>query len=107
MAPEEMTKMVEDLVADERFNGLIPHYLDVAKESVVSHLYPYQPDADWTNVPEKYHARTCEIAVYLVNKRGAEGEIQHTENGINRTYETAAIPKGYFAGMVPFVGIPS
>ena len=33
-----------------------------------------------------------EAAVYLLNKRGGEGEVGHSENGISRTYESADLP---------------
>ena len=105
MTDEEMTAMVSGLLGDSRFDELVPHYLVIAKDAVISHLYPYKGDASWKDVPEKHHARTCEIAVFLINKRGAEGEISHSENGVSRSYESAGIPKSYFVGMVPFCGV--
>lgn len=100
-----MAKSVEALVS-EHDRALVPYYVSVAQGAVVSHLFPYG-DATWEKVPEKHHARTCEIAVFLVNKRGAEGETAHSENGVSRSYESAGIPRSYFEGMVPFCGVPS
>ena len=45
-----------------------------------------------------------EIAAYLMNKRGAEGETYHGENGVNRTYENASVPASMLAGVTPFCG---
>ena len=107
MTDDEMTSMVNVLLGEERFVDLVPSYLELAKGAVISHLYPYCDSASWENVPEKHHARTCEITVYLVSKRGAEGETAHAENGVSRSYESAGIPKSYFEGMVPFCGVPT
>lgn len=104
MTDEEMTALVSTLLGDSRFDELIEPYLAIAKDAVISHLYPYKGDASWEDVPEKHHARTCEIAVFLINKRGAEGEVSHSENGVSRSYESAGIPKSYFEGIVPFCG---
>ena len=105
MTDEEMAIAVKALVDDDRFDGYVAHYLEIAKGAVVSHLFPYA-DKAWEDVPEKYHARTVEIAVYLVNRRGSEGETSHSESGISRSYESAGIPKSYFIGMPSFVGVP-
>lgn len=105
MTDEEMTATVSLLLDDPRLDKYILYYLEQAKGAVMAHLYPYK-DAQWEDVPSKHHARTCEIAVFLVNKRGAEGETAHSENGVSRSYESAGIPKSYFEGMVPFCGVP-
>ena len=106
MTQEEMLSMVRALVGDPRFDDLAPSYLALAQGAVTQRLFPYA-DATWEDVPEKHHARTCEIAVYLVNRRGGEGETSHSESGVSRVYESAGIPSSFFAGMPPMVGVPS
>lgn len=105
MTDEEMVTAVKALVADTRFNEFVPHYLEIAKGAVVRKLFPYA-DMKWENVPEKHHAQTVEIAVYLVNRRGSEGEVSHSESGVSRGYESAGIPSSYFRGMISHVGVP-
>ena len=51
---------------------------------VLQRAYPY---ANVSKVPMKYDAVHVEIAAYMINKRGAEGEVSHSENGVSRTYE--------------------
>ena len=93
-------------VVGERYRGQVPLYVGMAKAKVVERLFPFDPDATWDDVPERYAAQTCEIAVYLIGKAGAEGEKAHSENGTSRTYESASVPPSMFAGMVPFAGVP-
>ena len=99
-----MLQCVQTLAGDT--GEYVQTYLDLAKAAVVSRIFPYIPDETWDDVPVKHHMRTCEIAAYLVNKRGAEGEIQHTESGVSRQYASASIPEAMFEGMVPFAGVP-
>lgn len=105
MTDEEMVAQVRTLVDEPRFDKFAEHYLGIAKGAVLSQLYPFG-GREWADVPEMLHARTVEIAVYLVNRRGAEGETSHSESGTSRSYESAGIPRSYFAGMAPMVGVP-
>lgn len=106
MTDDEMVAMVRSLVGEPRLEAYSEAYLAIAKSAVIERLFPYRGDAAWEDVPSKHHARTCEIAVYLVNRRGAEGETSHSENGVSRTYGSAAVPEGFFDGMAPYVGVP-
>lgn len=65
-------------------------YLDAAEKAVINLAYPFGDGSEV--MPEKYDYEQIEIALYMLNKRGAEGEIAHTEGGTARTFETADIP---------------
>ena len=78
-------------------------YLDVAGRKIINRAYPY--DDEVTEVPRRYGYHQCEIAAYLLNKRGAEGEIAHSENGISRSYESADIPPSMLSEVIPCVGV--
>lgn len=58
-----------------------------------------------SEVPEKYGALQCEIAAYMLNKRGAEGQTSHSENGITRSYENADVPSSMLKVVTPHVGV--
>lgn len=105
MTDEEMINRITVLLDDVRFNKFIEHYLDIAKSAVIARMYPYA-ERTWEDVPEKHHALVCEIVVYLINRRGAEGETQHSESGVNRSYESAGIPYSYLREITPHVGVP-
>ena len=74
-------------------------YLDIAGSKICHKAYPFAETE--MNVPPKYEYTQVEIAVYLLNKRGAEGQTAHSENGISRTYENADIPASLLREVVP------
>lgn len=78
-------------------------YLTIAGQKIINRAYPY--DEEVTEVPRRYGILQCEIAAYLLNKRGAEGETSHSENGISRGYESADIPDSLIGQVVPFCGV--
>ncbi len=78
-------------------------FIDLAGAKILEKCYPYHPDQ--LEVPTRYHNTQLDIAVYLLNKRGAEGETAHNENGINRTYESASVPDSMLKGIIPFVSV--
>ncbi len=78
-------------------------YLTIAGRKIINRAYPY--DDTVTEVPARYGYLQCEIAAYLLNKRGAEGEVSHSENGINRTYENADVPDSMLRDVIPMCGV--
>lgn len=92
-------------MTDETVDATISAYLTIAGKKILRHAFPY--DSAKTEVPEEYDTLQCEAAAYLLNKRGAEGEIAHNENGINRTYEDADLPKSMLNCITPVAGVPT
>ena len=78
-------------------------YLNIAGSKIINRAYPY--GSDETEVPARYEYLQCEIAAYLLNKRGAEGQISHSENGISRTYASADVPEAMLSAITPCVGV--
>jgi hypothetical protein len=78
-------------------------YLAIAGRKIIDRAYPYDDTVE--DVPRRYELLQCEIAVYLLNKRGAEGETSHSENGISRSYENADIPESLLSVISPFCGV--
>lgn len=84
-------------------DDVLNSYLNIAGRKIIERRYPY--DDGVTEVPARYGYLQCEIATYLLNKRGAEGEVSHSENGINRTYESASIPESMLRDITPVCGV--
>lgn len=78
-------------------------YLTIAGQKILNRAFPY--DDSVTDVPRRYEVLQCEIAAYLLNKRGAEGETSHSENGINRVYENADVPDSLLSAVTPHCGL--
>ena len=78
-------------------------YLAIAGTKIINRAYPY--DDTVTEVPRRYGYIQCEIAAYLLNKRGAEGQTSHSENGITRSYASADVPEAMLSAVIPHVGV--
>ena len=65
---------------------LIP-YIQIAGAVVLSRRHPFGY-LEGAKVPSRYENIQIQIALDLYNRRGAEGQIAHTENGISRTWAT-------------------
>ena len=98
----EKKEMVKAMT-EETNDSTVSAYLGIAGNKICRKAYPYDPTV--TEVPEQYHFLQVEIAVYLLNKRGAEGEAAHSENGISRTYESGDVPPSMLRQIVPMCGV--
>ena len=104
MTEQEKLEMLKAMIGDStESNIVLSTYLKIAGDKIVNKAYPYSNDV--TEVPKQYEILQCEIAAYLINKRGAEGQISHSENGITRNYENADIPTSMLRNVTPHVGI--
>ena len=93
------TQIGDDSVAEE----LLLTYLEDAKGIILNRRYPFgYPEG--TEVEPKYEAVQVKIALELFSKRGAEGEVSHSENGISRGYESATVSPSLLNMVIPKVG---
>jgi hypothetical protein len=102
MSESEKLAMLENL-SGETDDTVLLTFLTLAGQKVIQRAYPYRSDI--REVPDKYATVQVEIACYLLNKRGAEGETYHSENGINRSYENADVPDSMLSRVVPYAGV--
>lgn len=105
MTDTEKLAMLKVLVGitDTTDDEALAVFLTLAARKILNRAYPYDTSA--VVVPVQYDTLQCEIAAYLWNKRGAEGQTAHTENGINRQYENADIPSSMLKSVTPFCGV--
>lgn len=99
MTNEEKIAMV-NVLADEYDEDKINAYLNMAGRKIIDRAYPF--DSTVTDVPPRYELLQCEIASFLILKRGAEGQTIHNENGVHRHYENADVPESMLSEVVPF-----
>lgn len=107
---EDSEKLIELRVITDTDDddSVLLSFLNHAGAAILGRMYPYMTDDEYENrkIPKRYEQKQIEIAAYLLNKRGADGETQHIENGIHRNYETADIPPSMLRGITPCVEIP-
>jgi len=75
---------------DETSDDTANAYLAAAEKAVINIAYPFGNGTEI--MPEKYDYEQIEIALYMLNKRGSEGEKLHIEAGTHRSFEVADIP---------------
>ena len=76
-------------------------YLTLAKEKLINHIYPYKRNV--VDIEPRYEMKQIELAIILYSKRGAEGEENHSENGVTRKYQS----EEHFLASIPReVGLP-
>lgn len=91
-----MTEPIKIAFVQQLLNGdeeakdeLIQALLEEAKGTILTRLYPFSMDDEKyekLEVPSRYHTLQCKLAQRYFLRMGAEGEIEHSENGIIRKY---------------------
>ena len=103
MTMEKKVAMLRTMMdGDDTDQGILEVYLDLAAQKILNHMYPFTDNYDGLYVPDRYVMIQLNIACYMLNKRGAEGEIQHIENGIHRNYGSADIPETMLKDVYPY-----
>ena len=103
MTQTEKLQLLKAMVGESDTEEVLLAYLNIAGNKILNRAYPYGTDV--TEVPSRYDFLQCEIAAYLLNKRGAEGQTSHSENGISRSYESADVPESLLGAITPTVGV--
>lgn len=98
-----LTTMIGGTDDDETLSA----YLTLAAEKILYTAFPYVRDRSSLAVPPMYDTLQVEVAAYLMQRRGAEGETQHIENGVHRNYGSSDVPPDLMKRIVPFVGVVS
>lgn len=89
MTEAEKIERVQALLGgdEEATDTLIAIYLDDAEQAIMSRIYPFGVPTD-AEMPARYESIQCKLAQRYFLRRGAEGEISHHENGVNRSYDS-------------------
>lgn len=103
MSQTEKLQLLKAMVGESDTEEVLLAYLNIAGSKILNRAFPYGTEE--TEVPARYDFLQCEIAAYLLNKRGAEGQTGHNENGISRSYESADVPESMLSAVTPCVGV--
>lgn len=73
--------------------------IETAKNAILARRFPF---GDWPNdVESRYKDLQMRIAIDLINKIGAEGQLSHSENGTSRSYESSWISEQLLQEITP------
>lgn len=75
------------MLGSEEDTNVLEVYLLQAKSLILNTRFPFGYTGD-KDVEPKYEQLQIELAIVLFNERGAEGQSNHSENGVSRTWRT-------------------
>ena len=78
--------------------------IDEAGELILNRMYPFIRPSNVVAVPARYENIQIQIAIELVNRKGAEGEMSHSENGTVRSYESGSVSSSLLKKIAPHCG---
>ena len=94
-----LKSMLNEDVSDKELEAL----LTITKGAILNRRYPQGYESDM-EVPSKYEYLQLQACVQLFNKKGAEGQSSHGENGITRVYEPGDISYDLLKQVLPMCG---
>ena len=85
-------------------DSTLSFYLESAQEIVLNRAFPFGASSGTAkqNCLKRYANVMIRIAFALIAKQGAEGETQHSENGVSRHYDSADVPKALLEQITPY-----
>ena len=90
-------------ITDDVDNDELEDILESAKAVILSRRFPF---GDWPeDIEPRYKDLQIRIAVEMFNKIGAEGEIEHSENGVARIYSSAGVSEELLREITPKAGV--
>ncbi len=99
---EKISRLRLMIDSPEEDSETLSVYLKLAGDAILNQMYPFTEDYTGLAVPPRYESVQLKIGSYLYLKRGAEGQIQHIENGIHRNYGSADVPKDMLKDVIPY-----
>lgn len=104
MTDSEKLRMVLTLMdvteADDSVCTAISTYLTAAASEIISRRYSYG-SSTVTEVPVEYEMTQIWAVIAGYSQGGAEGQTQHSENGINRVFKYADMVDYIRAHVIP------
>lgn len=104
MTNEQKIEKLKVLISPDTASDELLHYLLEQSEGIcLNRRYPFgcPEDASLSALHEQIQLR---VAAEIFSKMGAEGQTQHSENGVARTWEAGDISWSLLRQIVPVCG---
>nr|DAJ41586.1 MAG TPA: tail connector protein [Caudoviricetes sp.] len=103
MSEKEKIQMVEQLISDMSISQEdIRSYLALSTDRIFKRIWPFGKSPQ--TLPAQYDMVQIQLTVRMIARKGGEGEIAHSENGISRTYATVD-DEDILRTLTPYVGV--
>ena len=86
-------------------DSVLEEYLSLAEEEIVNYVYSMVGVDGSETLPFEYEQVQIWAVVYGINQRGAEGETNHIENGIERNFGFNDMIDYIHAHVVPYARV--
>lgn len=100
---DKLGKLKLEILPDSASDELLLALLSDAESIVLNKQYPFGYSSTQTVEP-RYESIQIAIAKELFSKMGIEGQTEHSENGIIRTFEAADVSPSLLKKIVSNVG---
>ena len=104
MTNEQKIEKLKVLISpDTASDELISYLLEQSEGIILNRRYPFGAPEGATLSPVQQQIQ-LRIAAELFSKMGAEGQVEHDENGIKRTWEAADVSPSLLRNIIPVCG---
>jgi hypothetical protein len=100
---EKLHRLSVLISPDTADDDLLLYLLEQAEGIVLNRRYPFGPP-EGASIPAQYEHTQVQIALELFSKMGAEGQVQHIEGSVTRTWEAGDVSPSLLKLIVPCVG---
>lgn len=107
MSDSEKIGMILDLLGEEqndRLEKMLGAYLKAAGREILNWRYGYSSDIP-DEVPAEYEMTQIHAVIAGYGISGAEGQTQHSENGINRSFRYPDMLTYIRSNVIPYAGV--
>ena len=92
-------------ISSDAEDTLLMEYLSMAKDEILSWMYGDTIPQDVTEVPTRYEQTQVQSVIEGFSIAGAEGQTQHSENGIARVFRYPDMLAYIHSHVIPLVQV--
>ena len=87
-------------------DATLSQYLSLARGTILALRNPLSANPEGEEWEPRYDALQVEMACELWSRRGAEGEVSHSQGGVSRTWASASVSPQLSRRVIPRGKVP-